>query len=488
MIRILKTILFVELFATVGMSYRFVCNGYLANGEERSDDCGVCDDEHAARWQNPNIPVVIGEEPLPANISENDWAQITKNSFAAWENVDGTNLKFVPIDSENVREFGANDDIHEIFWITDRMEWRKLVGNGEFGTLGATLPRYLCESGTNSDRVIFDADLVLNGLPHINWAVDCDNDDCISVQTTLVHELGHFFGLDHPCLMCSSSIMSARAGFDLVGPVFDDMEGLRVLYPNKIDSGGFGFPCAEDHDCRENFQCMSDGRNRYCSMSCSSDTDCDAGALCRAAGAKKMCRFVDGASAGGRPKGENCMKGPCLEPLVCAGAFEPNFYCFEPCTSKESCGLGEDCVKLEEKLSLCVRIKNTNESCNHRELCEDRLYCVFETENDGFCRAPCAPSDTATTGCGQGERCEIMQNRVEICMPIESQLALNENTDEFGQNGGLGKNRRGASPQEEEHAEGCSSVNQPSSWLWFIIALLALGGPICRRHEARQKY
>ena len=39
-------------------SYRFVCNGMLANGESRSDECGKCDDETAARWENSNVAVV----------------------------------------------------------------------------------------------------------------------------------------------------------------------------------------------------------------------------------------------------------------------------------------------------------------------------------------------------------------------------------------------------------------------------------------------
>lgn len=457
------------LFAMNGQAYRFVCNGYLANGDERSDDCGVCDDNHAARWNSPNIPVAIADAPLPPTITASDWQNIIDASFQAWEGIAGTSLNFVQLATENVREFGANDSIHEIFWITDRAEWRRLVGSGEFGTLGATLPRYSCEG--EGGRTIFDADLVLNGLPHINWAVDCQSDDCISVQTTLVHELGHFFGLDHPCLMCSSSIMSARAGFDLVNPVFDDMEGLRVLYPAQHNTGAFGFRCNSDKDCADNNLCISDKENRYCSTNCSSDVDCEQGAICREIDARKMCTFVDGAAAGGRNEGENCMKSPCIEPLICAGAFEPNFFCFASCKDKSECKSEQDCIALDDTLSLCVGIKQQNDVCTHRELCEDHLYCVFETDDIGFCRAPCAPTTTAATGCKEGEHCQLLENRVEICMPLAGNLILDETSAGFGT---PQKNTKVSKNRDEEQPMSCSHNDTLSTGLLLMTAIFLL--------------
>src|SRR5580692_3652229 len=149
---------FIMLVAAVSYGYRFICNGVLANGEERTDDsaeCGVCDAQHAARWSNPSIEVIVDYSKTPRNISESDWRSIVQKSFAAWENVSGSSLRFVERDDKNPRAFGANDRVHEIFWITDRQEWRKLVGSGEFGTLGATLPRYECDG--QGSREIYDA-------------------------------------------------------------------------------------------------------------------------------------------------------------------------------------------------------------------------------------------------------------------------------------------------------------------------------------------
>ncbi|HXW60549.1 MAG TPA: hypothetical protein VEK06_03325, partial [Myxococcota bacterium] len=147
-------------------SYRFVCNGILADGTTRGDSCGPCDEVNAARWSNPNVPVIVDYSVLPQGMKESEWRDVVKQSFAAWNQVSGTKFRFVPIEAKSRREFGANDSFHEIFWIKDSEEWRRLVGSGEFGTLGATLPRYSCGGSAGSKRRIEDSDLVLNGLSH----------------------------------------------------------------------------------------------------------------------------------------------------------------------------------------------------------------------------------------------------------------------------------------------------------------------------------
>lgn len=471
--KISVALLFAIISASSGIGYRFICNGLLANGEERADECGLCDDKHAARWKNPNLGVVVDDSPLPQGINKSDWQAVTKESFAAWEKVDGSDLRFFQIPSKNVREFGANESLHEIFWITNKEEWRRLVGSGEFGTLGATLPRYTCGDDAGAPREIFDADLVLNGMPHINWQVSCNDEDCISIQTTLVHELGHFFGLDHPCLMCSSSIMSARAGFDLIYPVYDDMEGLRVLYPNS-SKGGFGFPCITDSDCSDRNLCINDGPNRYCSSGCKEDDECDLGSICKESGGNKVCAFIDGESAGGRKEGENCTRIPCVEPMVCAGASEPNYFCFMPCQSNATCERGQSCVKLEDDLSICVTIKDKGDLCDHRELCEEHLYCLLDDENSGYCRATCKSTYTASSGCPMGEVCQLIEDGVELCVPPQGNLALGDGSDGFGQEEHEGSfGRVSTEDQEAKVKSGCQSLlpdkSNDISWLALLL-------------------
>lgn len=456
-------------------SYRFICNGMLANGEERADECGVCNDEHAARWESPSLEVVVDHNKLPKGISKSLWQQIVANSFQAWEQVSGSNLRFTERAAPSRHEFGANEDVHEIFWITDRQEWRRLIGSGEFGTLGATLPRYLCNEEEKS-RTIIDADLALNGLSHINWQMDCHSEDCISPQTTLVHELGHFFGLDHPCLMCSSSIMSARAGFDLTHPVFDDMQGLRALYPDN-SSGGFGYPCGSDHDCHDNGVCLNTGEQRYCSKKCTSNNDCELGTICQGYDGKNFCAFVDDFAAGGKGEGESCLNKPCSEPMVCAGASDYNYFCFMPCAGSGDCGANQTCVRLDDGLSLCVVVKELAESCGHKELCDDGLFCVFDTLSAGFCRAPCLKTTKAESGCPSAHSCQHMADGVELCIPDGHGLMLDEGRDGFGQEQGPGKGNGARTKASGGTSFGCRqwplADNSPIVW-WFLFIALTL--------------
>jgi len=462
------------LSSATGVSYRFICNGILANGDVRSDECGICDDEHAARWGDPHIAVVVDDQTLPAKMTRADWQRAVSQSFQAWESITGTNLRFIQQPSPSPHEFGANDDVHEIFWITKSQEWRKLVGSGEFTTLGATLPRYSCGGARGAKRTIFDADLVLNGIKHINWKVDCpDEEDCTSVQTTLVHELGHFFGLDHPCLMCNTSIMSARAGFNLTYPVLDDMEGLRVLYPDG-SAGGFGFPCKEDKDCDRENRCIADSPHRYCSHDCNDDEECYLGAVCKDNQLGKMCGFMRGESLRQKKEGENCLGTICEEPLLCAGASEPNFFCYSPCAEEKDCEPDEACVGLDDGGGVCVTIKARGEICNHRDLCEEELYCVFDKLSSGFCLAPCVATTTANNGCFASEVCEKIEG-VELCLPKNQALMLDEATDGFIPNESEAK---AVTDKKEDKklapAQGCHNIGQHEDDGGFFILFCIL--------------
>lgn len=472
----MKSIHLVGLFALLSVSsaysYRFICNGLLANGEERGDECGVCDTNNAARWDDPNLSLVVDDTTLPKGIKKSEWQIAVDQSFAAWQSISGSSLRFSRTDGVNLRQFGANDSLHEIFWITDKQEWRKLVGSGEFGTLGATLPRYSCNSG-GGKRSIFDADLVLNGMSHINWKIDCHDSDCISVQTTLVHELGHFFGLDHPCMMCSTSIMSARAGFDLMYPALDDIEGLRTLYPNG-DVGGFASPCTGDGDCSSENRCINSSSTPYCSKDCRSDEECSLGAVCNSHEGSKVCSLSSTESATEKKEGENCANSPCLEPMICAGASQPNFYCYQPCKKDDNCKSNQECISLPDDLSVCVTIKNKGEACDHRDLCQGHLYCVFDKLRSGFCRAPCAKNTSnAENRCPNGEVCEKLEG-TEVCLPLEHNLSLDDTSDGFKDEKSSGRFGKDVKKSQNKGATfGCQShYPNKDNDLWLMVLVI----------------
>lgn len=458
-------------------AHRYVCNGILASGEERTDSCGVCDDEHAARWANPNIPVVVDDSPLPAGISKADWAGVVNDSLKAWNDIKGSSLRFVQIEGENRRDFGKDEALHEIFWVKDKEEWRRLVGVGEFGTLGATLPRYSCGGTLGSKRRIFDADLVLNGMSHINWQVRCeDDDDCISIQTTLVHELGHFFGLDHPCLLCSTSIMSARAGFDLMFPVDDDISGVKILYP-EVQSGGFGSPCAITSECLEGFECVNSKGNHYCSYECESDKDCDPSAICQENGGKRLCALIGEASGDGRALGENCSRVPCSDSFMCVGAMEEEYFCVLPCQQDSDCMTGESCVILQDSSHVCVMVKKNGETCSVKTLCDRDSLCVVNENGESLCRQSCT-SHNAAVECQRGEYCSYLKSGESVCLPFDESLSLEDQSSGF--NSAPSKPGLGREGKKAQNTGGCSVLslrhgqNMPFLWLGLLFGLACL--------------
>lgn len=451
-------------------AYRFVCNGILADGTVRNDECGVCDNKRAARWSSSEVHISVANHPLPENISVKDWQEIVENSFKAWNDVSGSSLKLINDGDVGNKEFGSNKEQHEVFWITDKEKWRYLIGGGEFGTLGATLPNYICK---DSGRVIEDADLVLNGIGHINWQKNCNSDDCIAVQTTLVHELGHFFGLDHPCLMCDNSVMTARAGFDHIYPMLDDMEGIRALYPDS-NGGGLGFPCSSNKDCYEELNCVNDGEAKYCSNLCDKDSDCENGSQCLSNEYGNICAFnlIDNSLA---TVGENCYENNCQEPLICAGASSPNYYCYLPCGSEVDCEEEQKCISLNGGVSLCVTISDEGERCSHKELCRDDLYCVFEGLKSGFCRSLCVEHDD----CSSGYICENIDDIANVCIPDTRGLNLSEGYSRFGENSDRGH----VGNKKEQVSMGCSARSvEVNLWaLIFIFAWLARFNSVAKK-------
>ncbi len=481
------SVLFVSLWAHGSLAYKFICNGVDADGEIYQDQCGTCNEHNAARWSLPDIPVRVDSDVLPKGLNKQQWLDTVEKGLQAWNKVPGANLNLHYAGPALTREFGGQKTNHEIFWVTDRDEWRRKVGGGERGALGVTVAPYDCPTQNHAAREIYDADLIMNGVTAFPWGITCSSAErCISVLGTLTHELGHFVGLGHPCTNCSWSLMSAQAGFNTEVPIFDDMEGLRALYPGNA-SHEIGTACRKDQDCNEGLMCETQDDANYCTRHCDVNNiadACPAGMMCDASDNGGVCKFAMGKLAGGVKKGERCSNASCEEGLVCGGSDAQHVYCFSPCGSHSACANGETCMPVDDSRGLCMRVGKLNEACNHQSPCIDGLFCILKTDEEGKCLKPC--DFTTMQGCSDGEKCKKINESHAVCvMRAESSIS-----PVIGSTPGsalTGDNGTGGPERRSWLSCSCHRVQGYSTLLSELCGILTLGATVMYQRWQRLK-
>lgn len=392
------------LSAPAADAYKFLCNGMTATGEVRGDGCGACGDSTAARWMPGTVPVRVDYAIRPNNVSASHWQTVFADSLQAWNGVSGSNLVLQEVGTATTRGFGTGRGSHEIYWITNANEWASKVGGGGNGVLGVTVPASIC----GNPREIVDADLAMNGFTGIQWAPtsdDCTSQSCISTQSVLVHELGHFVGLGHPCIDCNWANMAATAAYQPDFPLFDDQEGLRALYPGQ--PGGIGYGCGNNSECDSGL-CAQVGDLSYCSQTCGT---CPTGFECNA---DNVCAFSSGSAAGAVGEGESCAQRPCEDGLLCAGDGS-NYTCYRECTTDAQCSATQECFALQGGGGVCVDTSGEaqrGERCSGSNLCASGLICIGD-ETNATCRGEC----DADTDCFANESCFPLQNGGGACFP-----------------------------------------------------------------------
>lgn len=114
-----------------------------------------------------------------------------------------------------------------VVWVTDPADWR--WGDGDYAITTVT--------ARGSDGVILDADIEL-GAAHHEFTLDdpvplgqgSDSCPAISLQNTLVHEVGHVFGLDHSLLPAATMYRYAGScDTEKVSLSDDDVQGYCYL-------------------------------------------------------------------------------------------------------------------------------------------------------------------------------------------------------------------------------------------------------------------
>ena len=293
-------------------------------------------------------PVEYVLEPNGSDdVSDGSDLQALRDAFRAWECVEGTSLRFIEGDGPGPAALDLSDGKNTLYWDETGAD-----GLGP-GTLGVTLG----DTGGNHRA---QADIVFNGADSA-WSTDGVTG--VDVGAIAAHEIGHFLGLDHPCdqqngqeVNCNGpdrSVMTPAWGGELDrGPLPDDQDGVKALYPAGNDGAGCDGPfrqgerCACSGECVEGLVCASlDGDDdTRCAATCASDaSDCGSGFSC-----------VLEPPVGDEPASGTCIKTPLTRPAgsvcgsstecetgTCALLFEvTRSVCQAPCSSTADCSVG----------------------------------------------------------------------------------------------------------------------------------------------------
>ncbi|HTD67167.1 MAG TPA: matrixin family metalloprotease [Candidatus Limnocylindria bacterium] len=190
------------------------------------------------RWELVNLPMSVHTNVVNRNTrairyylgangysAGNTAAELNaiRASFAQWQAISGTVLKFEEAGLMNAADVNTTDNSNVVYWATST-----LVGNNLniSGTLGVTY------SSFSMSGVFLQADIVLNGAEN-DWYTDFSSNSTTHffAEGVLLHEIGHYIGLHHSPVGAASMLWVGGEGIQgQVGLADDDVSGARLIY------------------------------------------------------------------------------------------------------------------------------------------------------------------------------------------------------------------------------------------------------------------
>ncbi len=148
-------------------------------------------------------------------------------SFDEWNNVDCSRMQmnFAGTTSENAAEFNQGQNAENVNLVVWRDEnWGQVASTQTFALTSVS---YNPNTGE-----IADADIELNAEIYKYSVTDPVEPSHVDLRNTLVHEIGHFVGLDHTGVREATMYASADIGeTDKRTLHQDDIDGLCHIYP-----------------------------------------------------------------------------------------------------------------------------------------------------------------------------------------------------------------------------------------------------------------
>ena len=307
------------------------------------------------RWTAEDFPLSFRIAPEGApGINDGSDIEAIRNAFQTWETVGCSTATFRE-DPWSEPATVNRDTRNKVFWAKNQADWNAVGGQPE--TLALTFVFY-----DTSDGRARDADIISNG---VDWTWSTGGvggtGRVADVETVLLHEVGHFFGLGHTndpnAVMFPQNNAASRRQVTM-----DDVNGICALYPGDGAPAPVGAPCQAPTDCASSV-CVVDGGNSYCSQQCSLEqtNNCPLDFPCQATA-----------------QGNFCLRPPQTDELC------------DQCQTSQQCNTG-----------LCLSVPGYN---NFRP----------------FCTRACDPTPGAPGQCPQGYRCEAIASGNQtggVCAP-----------------------------------------------------------------------
>ncbi len=300
---------------------------------------------------------------------------------------------------------------------------------------------------TTSTGEIVDADMEINN--NLDWS-DTSAAGTYDVESTVLHEAGHFLGLDHtPGNALSVMYPTIAQGTTKRSLAPTDTTDLCTVYPGA--AGSQGSICLTSTECTGGRVCEgADGASsKICTADCTgpTDTSCPTGYTCQGSssgyacltqlGSNDLCQFCT--------TGSDCATGVCVTDRKslwcsascsnddqCGSGFKcdtsnfcvPNTSCTNQCTGsgQANCAVGFECVG-----GTCVPTGKLGDRCEVLGLCAACTTCVSDAvdtsiaycraccdgqASDGFCKG-CAPAT-----CDSSMACVGLANgKDKVCIP-----------------------------------------------------------------------
>ncbi len=352
------------------------------------------------KWPTANLTYYL-HPACSADLPNTTCLNEARASFTTWEQVGCTAVKFADQGFSNNLALtavnGGTNDKNEVGWI-ENSAWFY----GTY-TLGVTAPWF------SQDGVVFEADIAMNGYLQ-TWSTSGQNFST-DVRNVLVHEIGHFFGLQHVLSGFSQNdpptmAPSADPYMASQTPNANDQEGVCFLYPKGAWS------CGNNDDCPFVVDDGPSGEYYAGVLSCS-------GGNCGG--------FSNQLPEGDAQIGEDCVSDTdCESPLFCQPLQGGYGACASKCqTASPNCPSGFECVPYSNSPGngVCLEQqggggggskKANGESCQSSTECESFL-CINE-QGGGKCRQPCFSANE----CPSGEQCMPLQGvNYGACFPGE---------------------------------------------------------------------